>query len=129
MNRTDIAREQLTVLANDMTIELVVYDSEAWKALAILDPSNLHQPFGFLPPTPQSLSVSLDVIVNQCDYLSDDDFGHYLNALDVHICGHIEHWGKDDVEEIIDRNLYDLAAGSVSLMSEVQMKALDRCAK
>lgn len=129
MNRTEQAIEQFTTIATDLTLELRLHTADEWFADAGPDESNLHRPFGFLPPTLDTLDLSAEVIVEQCRGLSDDDFGHYLNALDVHICGHITHFENPDAERIIDRALYDLAPDAAALLSEVQMQALDRCAQ
>lgn len=105
---------------------------ERWEAEAPEDPSNLHRPFGWMPPYQRApglfvLRFCPTIIEAQTAHLDDTQLEEYLNVLSFSADLHITHWERppEDRERLIDRTLYDIAPGSMQLLNDVQMRAMD----
>ncbi len=105
---------------------------ERWEAEAPEDPSNLHRPFGWMPPYQRAPGLFVfrfcpTLIASQTAHLDDKALTEYLEAVSFCADLHITHWelSDDDREALITRALYDIASGSLALLGDVQMRALD----
>ncbi len=116
-------------IAKAIVLRLHTHAPDEWLRDAPEDETNLHRPYGYVPPTLDDLHFCPDIVVAQCADLKDEEFEDYLNVIEIHIYGHITHMNDDDVERVVDRAVYDVAPGSTALMSRVQMQALDRATR
>ncbi|HVV38345.1 MAG TPA: hypothetical protein VHC63_17180 [Acidimicrobiales bacterium] len=125
--RLRLVEDRFSEIAEALGLELLFIAPSDWWRAAPADPSNLHRPFGYLPTTDlRTLHASPELILEQTTGLDEADFDAYLDALEVHVYKHITYFDEDDVEGLIDRDIYAMAPGSMRLLNAVSMEILDR---
>lgn len=92
----------------------------------------VHRPYGWLPPYQTARGTFVfrfcpEVIDAQTSHLDEDALEEYLEVLVFSADLHITQWERpiEERDRLIDRTLYDIGPGSMRLLNEVQMKALD----
>ena len=111
-----------------------------WLATSDLsDPSNLHRPYGWIPPHEVAGAADDDfatviapfcpgLIAEQTRFLLDEAFLHYVDTIEYQLCLHIVHrdlpW--QEREALIDKQLWETAPGSMELQNRVQLRILDQ---
>lgn len=124
-----------------------------WAKAALPDPSNLHRPYGWVPPfavegDTHQPNCPCSGCLNQADMdtiyvpfcseliaeqtilvgLDDDQFHTYIDIVDYSVSMHIIHrlvpW--EEREALIDNSLFDEAEDSMRLQNAVQMALLDQ---
>lgn len=120
-----------------------------WSTAAFVDPSRLHKPYGWMPPfgldgehptgcacyaCERGENVELilapfcpALIAEQTAHLDDHMLEHYLDAVDYMTSLQIAYRSMawQERERLIDLALYEAAPGSMEILNEVQMLALD----
>jgi hypothetical protein len=110
-----------------------------WMTTDLADPSNLHRPYGWVPPyeidgEPAAEAATVvapfcpALIADQTRFLLQREFEQYLDTIEYQLCLHIVHrslpW--QEPEALVDRLLYDTAPGSMELQNRVLLRILDR---
>jgi len=110
----------------------VPLDPWRWAAVTLAGSSPIHRPFGWLPPCREVpggfvLRFCPSIIETQTADLDDDRLLEYIDAISFSADLHITNWERtpEDRERTIDRVLYDIAPGTLRLLTEVQTKAMD----
>lgn len=121
--------------------DLIEIPADRWFAEAPEDPTRMHRPFGFLPPTPiddddprddsYEVLYSPELIARQVGTRSDPEVEEYAGALSWHCHQHVIHFHEgytaDELERHIDNTLYGMAPRTARNVSEVQANALTSC--
>jgi hypothetical protein len=136
--RVDTIVARLEEMAADFAVLDTYDDAEHWWEDAPADPTNLHRPFGFVPPIPDGLTTTLiwpvcpEIITEQTAHLNDRDLEGYLVTLGMHAGLHV---GVDvaggeetpyEIEAMVDRVTYEMSPVIAAMVNEVQMRVLDR---
>jgi hypothetical protein len=151
MDRITYTRNRLTEHCLEMGILPVALSLAEWEITNYEDPSNLHKPYGWVPPIvdphgrhpepclcahcqegadPETIHLPFcpELIAEQCTTLDDEEFEQYIDVLDWSFSLHVTHretpW--EEREALIDKLLYDAAEDSMALQNGVQMATLDR---
>lgn len=131
MTRCAHIKDHLSATLTRCAAVAIEMDPERWKAAT--EPGNLRRLYGWVPPYPQTpvgpfvLEYCPEIIDAQTKDLSDDELDQYLEAIGFHASMHIQHHERtiEERELLIDRTLYDIGPGSIALMSQVQLAAMD----
>lgn len=126
---------------------------EQWATADLYDPSNLHRPYGWVPPFHEPeiahpeicpcaacaaganvatfvLRFCPEIIAEQSVEvgLDDEHFTLYLDVIEYLISMFVLHRDKpwDEREALVDKALWDEAEDSLKLLTSVQMAVLDR---
>jgi hypothetical protein len=127
VGRHAIAEKRFEDLTKELEMEAFFWPRRDWFDEAPEDPTNLHRPFGYILTTDGfRLHFCVELVVAQSADLTDREFEAYLDVIDVHLCKHISHLDADDLEADVDNAIYEMAPGSLRLLNEVSMRALDR---
>jgi hypothetical protein len=132
----------------------MILRAEEWIAAPVKDPSNLHKPYGWVPPyvstdleehhpdgckcsacvaglDPETIYAPFcpEIIAQQTidAELDDQTFTMYVDTLDYSFSMHVIHRALpwEEREALIDGMLFDEAEDSMRLQNQVQMKILD----
>jgi hypothetical protein len=109
-----------------------------WLTTDLSDPSNLHRPYGWIPPfelldSPDDETATVigpfcpALIAEQTRFLLDEPFVQYIDTIEYQLCLHIlhRHLPWQDRESLVDKLLWDTAPGSMELQNRVQLRILD----
>jgi len=130
--RTDKIEAFFKAWATRVGCIAIPLNSDRWEAEVPAEPSGVHRPYGWMPPyqrVPQLFVFRFcpTIIDSQTAHLSDDRMEEYLDAVAFVSDLHITNWERSDDERnrLVDRVLYDVAPGSFTLLTEVQMKSME----
>jgi hypothetical protein len=116
---------------DDLTIKLIRVRPANWVIQRHADPTQVHSPFGYMPPTialGELVFIYCPEIVDaQTGLLTDSDFIDYLLFISTHVTMHIEYYDVPDeeAERLIDSRMYDLSARTMGIVNRVHLRALD----
>lgn len=115
-------------------VEIRDIDKADWDATVASDPTNLHKPFGFMPPIEDAegtfMVVSTEIIDEQTRQLDDDQLTDYVGTLMFHCNLHLtnaeRYEGRDpmEIERMIEVTILSIEPVTAQMVSEVQMAAL-----
>lgn len=118
----------------DMLHDVIVLPDAEWDEKAPADPTNLHRPFGWVPPFEVRVGKGEfwfcpERIARQTTGLTDKELSAYIDIIqfggDAHVC----HYHVDDPwkrMQIVEARLYDKAPGSFDLLNRVQLAVIDQ---
>lgn len=129
-DNTDLRLRILTAFndhAKEVESEVIACDRASFDHL----PEDSHKLFGWLPPVLEGrvfvVRYCPEIIAEQLEGLENHQVSDYLLTLtfswDLHITNFES--SREEREALINRCLYDIAPKSMSLLSEIQMRALD----
>lgn len=151
MQRLQYVTNRLTSHCFELGVLPVVLSRAEWDVATYEDPSNLHKPYGWVPPfedrearhpeacgcyhcrqghDPQTIYIPFcpDIITEQSLALDDELFENYVDVVEWSFSLQITHrdlpW--QEREALIDKLLLDEGEGSMQLQNDVQMASLDR---
>jgi len=118
----------------DFHTTVVTVPEADWDATAPADPTNLHRPFGWVPPFEVEIGKAIfmfspELIARQTAALTDVEFQQLIDVIQFMADGHLIHSFLDDPTErtrLVEQQLHTTAPGSFQLLSRVQMLILDQ---
>jgi hypothetical protein len=109
-----------------------------WAVADLSDPSNLHKPYGWIPPyevegDPDDESATIiapfcpGLIAEQTRFLYDSPFEEYVDIIDYSMSLQIihRHLPWPEREAAVDHRMWEEASGSMELQNRIQMRILD----
>lgn len=132
MDRITVITTHFAAHGLEIGVTTTPLDAEAWSELELSVATT--QPFGYLPPTLDDETDEWEmrycptIIEAQTAELDDEDLHNYLEACDAQASLFVIHddgQDRDDLRRKVEDALFDVAPGSLMLLTRVQMAVLD----
>jgi hypothetical protein len=131
--RNPCIEQQLCATLATWALEAAVLQPGVWADLADLDPTQLHHPYGWIPPTlqcwvaPRTVLCCPEIIEQQTSGMPAEQRASYLVALAVSADIHHRFESLPSAERIaaVDDVLYDQFPDLLRTLTDVSMAALD----
>ena len=131
--RTKLVNDRLVFHFEDIGCVLQPMSKFEWATAQLEDPSNLHRPYGWVPPFTDEKGAIFapycpSLIAEQTAHLDDGDFESYLSGIEfitaLQIANRNLPW--QERERVIEERIWAEGKDTLSLMSAVQMAVLDK---